>query len=869
MQNLHVRAENIDVRPKLKRTMPQQEQNEVQKYNIASSPVGENAKTQRLSGEELFVEQMHQLLSEREIFITEEDFSKSLEQKKKTPPVRPQTDKKHETQTQTRQERPRRLSRMQKILALGIVAIAAVLLYTLFQKGGYLHNIIAPPANHIETALQTPPPLPPEVNAPATGERQNQTKIAVAAPPDQLTAISAPLSLKVAQDFYRQKEYDKAIVVYYRLNQSLPEKDQLKKDFLKLKMALCTMKAGRLEDADRMLNQTAKSDSHIVQLMTNYHRISLEMQRKQYLIARKRAYRVIALLAAVDIETSLASELRSNCYFLIAEAMTRYVLSLSDEDSDLPGKLWSTSAEIDPFAGLDNDELQALLKSGDDYLTDALLTPQIRKITTEDGTIRWSALCNGAPIEELLARFASNADLDVSWIFSNTKSTANTRDIAHTRPVVLYLPVANSQQLIAAAAGQVGLLAQISDEKSIAVYQPDKFSSLTRHISLLCDETISLWQRFLLTFQSDKRIANAHFALGLLYARRGDIPEAIAEHKLVANKFSFSSLAPYALLHSSRFKSAPNVKDFVGAKQDLEQLVSQYPDSEVTTRAYVHLADYTAKAGLIEEAAKIYRKVYNLALSAKSQAVAALGAGKCFHQTGDYNAAAKWLALHIDLAESQKNQDVCTAYALLGKTYLALNDPRQASLALHRAIEGQLPREQYVQTVSDLINGYVRQGKFIQALDTLENVDFWQFSQAESVRVLLLKSRILRDMGLTDKAITVLGDQAEYISDKQLKAELIFEIANCYVTRGQLQAAHEELTQLLIVVRPGPLAYKIAIRLAEICSLLGLDEQVISVCTQLKEADVPEETRQKAAVILARAHKDRQDYDNAALALLK
>ena len=123
-------------------------------------------------------------------------------------------------------------------------------------------------------------------------------------------------------------------------------------------------------------------------------------------------------------------------------------------------------------------------------------------------------------------------------------------------------------------------------------------------------------------------------------------------------------------------------------------------------------------------------------------------------------------------------------------------------------------------------------------------------------------------MGLMAKAITVLDDQAEYISDPQLKAEILFEIANCYITQGQLQLAHEELTNLLLVVKPGPLAYRIAIRLAEICSMLGLDSQVISVCTQLMDSDVPEQTRKKATVILAMAHNGQQDYDSAALALL-
>jgi len=854
--------------------MPTEEPKDAHNESALGGPESDskNAKQEVTGDTDIFAGETHEELSEQEVFVGDEEFYQSIEQDMRSKNALPSPGKQQEKRTHSRLSTRLHLSALQIILVAGILTIGGLLLYTLLSPSD-----AGPDSNSTDTLKaadrKTPPPELSDANSALLAHKhpREQTPVVSAFGKPQ---PSDPASLKVARDLYLQKKYGQAYTVYNRLLQSLPDKaspfDE-QKDFLKLKMALCTLKTGRLEQADRALNETAKSASYIVKLMTNYHHVSLDMQRKQYLNARKRAYLVIALIAAVDIDTKLASKIRSNCYFLIAEAMTRNVLSLSDDDSDLPGKFWSADAEsveIDPFADLDNEQLEELLKSGSDYLTKALLTPQIRKITHEDGTILWSAVCNGAPIEELLARFAANAGLDVSWIFSSTQSPLQTREIAHTRPVVLYMPVASQQQLIAAAAGQVGLLAHIRDDNTIGVYQPDKFSSLDRHISLLCDETISLWQRFLLTFQSDKRIANAHFALGLLYAREGNTPEAIAEYKLVANRFSFSSLAPYALLHSSKLKTSPQVKDYVGAKQNLEQLVSQYPDSEITTQAYVYLAEYTAKAGMMKEAARTYRKVYNLALSPQSQCVAALGAGKCFFRINDYHSAAEWLTLHIGLAPNRKSEDVCTAYALLGKTYLALKDPQQACLAFQRALDGQLPREDYVETVASLITGYVRQGKFIQALDALEDVDFWQFSQTESVKILLLKSKILQDMGLVEKAITVLSDQAEYIPDPQLKAEILFDIANCYITQGQFQLAHEELTKLLLVVRPGPLAYKIAIRLAEICSMLGLNSQAISVCTQLMEADIPEQTRNKAATILAMAHNAQQDYDSAALALL-
>ena len=56
--------------------------------------------------------------------------------------------------------------------------------------------------------------------------------------------------------------------------------------------------------------------------------------------------------------------------------------------------------------------------------------------------------------------------------------------------------------------------------------------------------------------------------------------------------------------------------------------------------AYLHLADVTAKMGLMAEATRLYRKLYNLCLTPESESAAAIGAGKCFYQTKDYKSAA-------------------------------------------------------------------------------------------------------------------------------------------------------------------------------------------------------------------------------------
>jgi tetratricopeptide (TPR) repeat protein len=799
-------------------------------------------------------------IPEGQVFVADDDFYKSLEQTAESPTIADAPGKRLKVRI------PRlHLSTVQKILVAGIVLIVVLLLRTLLTSSSRSAAASSKSSadNPIPADQQQPPRhdatshlgLPPEEPGPAPQSPQ-------------------PTSLKVAQDFYAAGEYDNAYATYNQLYRGLPPDANSHRDLLRLKMALCRAKSGQLEEADRLLDEVAKSSSNALRLMANYHRISLEMQKKQYLNARTRAYRAMALIDVVDTDAQIKSSLRSNCHFLIAEALTKHVLSLSDLDADLTPELWGAPAEIDPFLGLDDQQLEALLNSGADYLNDALLRPQIRKIRRDDGSICWSVVANGAPIEELLARFAANANLDISWTLGGTQDpqaqgpVGGTADPAHNRPVILYMPAATPRQVVAAAAGQVGLVARIDQNDLITIIQPVDSSSFSQSISLLCSETISLWQRFLLSFDGDRRAANAHFALGLLHSRQGDIPEAIAEYKLTANRFPSSSLAPYALLNSSKLKNSPQVRDYAGAADDLKQVVEQYPDDRIVTRAYVHLAEYTEKAGTIGEAARLYRKVYHLGFSPESQCSAAFGAGKCYYQIGDYDSAVEWLANYIDLMREKKNPDVCSACFLLGKAYLALNEPQQACRAFQYALTGPLPRNEYVETISALTDAYVAQKQFLQALDVLENVDSYQFSQAELVRILLLKSRILREMGLVDNAVTLLSSRIEYASDPRLKAEISFELTNCYIARNQLDIAHKKLTEILLTVPPGPLAYEVSLKLAQTCLMLSQDSQAISVCSQLLDSAAPEQIKNEAAQMLATAYSRQKNYDKAALALL-
>jgi len=173
-----------------------------------------------------------------------------------------------------------------------------------------------------------------------------------------------------------------------------------------------------------------------------------------------------------------------------------------------------------------------------------------------------------------------------------------------------------------------------------------------------------------------------------------------------------------------------------------------------------------------------------------------------------------------------------------------------------------------VETVSALVETQIQLEHFVEALALLESIHTWQFSKKESIEILLLKSKVLRFMGLPDEAIVALGDVAEYLPDSQLKTRVSFELANCYVAKGDLKFAHKMLTEILIRAVPGPLAREVALELAEVCLKLGQNSQTVSVCLQLLDSAVSARIKQKALKVLAAAYNRQKKYDYAALALL-
>ena len=806
-------------------------------------------------------------VSEHDVFAGNEDFHKSLADNTKAATAKPSYKSYEQRKITALPDRQKRFSNTQKALVLGIIAITVILLYTsLISPSKHITGITPKPTHKItptaQQMLSTKPPI----------KDLTQTTL-------QQVEKTQPLSLKAAQDLYLTNDYSNAYTIYNTLRQSLPQQHEqdTMRDFLQLKMALCMQKAAQdlqlpqaqpyNQQAQQLFRLAAKSPSLIVSALANYHQSLLQLQTKQYLMAQTKLYQALALIDAVDFDRNWALSFRKDCHFLIAESLTKYVLSLSDADKDLPDALWNYPGTLpDPFINLTESQLRQLLNDGSQQLKKAVLAPQIQKINDQTSQPNWSVICNTASIEELLARFAANAGLNIKWNFDAPPDSDEIKNALRKKPVTLYLPNATSQQVTTIAAGCAGLLAQLDQNKTINIFNPQKYSSLTQHIPFLTDQAVSLWQRFILTFHSDERVPNAHFALGLLQDRKDHLTDAIAEYKLVANRFQNTPLAPFALLLSSKLKTRLN--DHSGARQDLMQLTELYPDTEISGQAYLQLADATMKTGRFNGATRIYTKVYHLAFSTQSQLKAALAAAKCYYQENNYESAEKWLTRYINLNKDQKDNNLSTAYFLLGKTNLALGKKQQAYGAFNYALKGRLNKDDYIQTLSTLVKTCIEQENLLQALSLIQMPHPWQFSKKESIDFLILKSNILRAIGLADKAILELSDREQYLTNNQLKAKVALELANCYIDNENLDLASKKLTEILVLVEPGPTAHEATCKLADVYLRLGKINQTIDICSQLLNWKPSEQIKQKTITLLATAYKQQKNYDKATETLL-
>ena len=753
----------------------------------------------------------------------------------------------------------RKTAKLQKMLVVAIAVVAAMLVYPLLKSKSITPRLSpeaagpAEPILEIETAVSTQP-------------TSSETPWLQAEPSPEIQQVRA-LSVNIAEKLYKQKQYAAALNTYKQLLQNTTDpQQQALHDFIKLRIALCSSKTASVDQTKPLFRLLTQSRCPLVALLANYQLSLIELQQRQFLNARTKAYQALCLVSAADFNRDFAQSLLANCHFIVAQSLTSKVLALSNADQDLPSSMWPSRYLLsDPFTDLAQAALLSILNTGFEKIDKAAFRPQIRAFQQPGDLLRWSAICLRAPIEEVLARFTADIDLHLQWAPAAPDDTTEQTNSARQRPVTLYMADTTSQQAIAAAAGAAGLMIRLED-KDLTVFDPANYTSLDQQIALLSRQALASWQRFVLTFYNDKRIGTAHFALALLNTQRNEIPQAIAEYKLVASRFSKSAVAPAALLKSSKLKA--DLHDYLGAREDLKQLIEQYPDCELADDACLYLADATQKASLWTQAAKAYGKVYNLGFSSASRTAAALGAGKCRFYEKNHQEAVKWLNRYLELADDYTCNDAFVAYSLLGQAHLALGNLQHAREALQNALNAKYTRDQYAQTVCALARANIEQDNFIEALEALDGANTQQLSLPELMKILLLKSVVFRKMGLVNKAVMVLSDRAEYIDDPQLKTEAFLELARCYAADGRLEDAADTLTEILLFAQQQDVVQTVALELAGVYFQLGRNSEVISICRRILHSEPSEQLKQQTFELMAKAHNSQNNYEHAALALL-
>ncbi len=807
------------------------------------------------SDQELFAATVSEDLTDEDVFATELPFLKQVVR----PVERPSVSESAEEIGSFREPFARpRFSRAQILLAATILAVAAVMLYP-FLARSIGRRVASPP--------DSPPTQPKGVDAeprahipPYTpGGPTEAAELMQQAPVPALSAVS----LSVAEGLYAEKDYEQAYAAYQQLAAGLAEQpaETMMRDFLTLKMALCLSRKAELESAGLLLRQISSSASPFVRALAYYHRSQIEFEKKQFLSARMAAYQAYALVQSTGLPQDHLEALRRDCGFITAQALTRQVLTLRDIDKDCPAELWTAgSLTNDPVQGIKEKQIRQCLDAGRARLESAMLGPEVQDSDDGKGGRLFTVVCNGAPMEELLARFAANAGLDVR------------RDLGadsvgvRKRAVVLYASDAPMDDIAALVAGCSGLLVQADERGLLTLTDPAEYTSLSEHIATLTEECIRLWRRFSLKHHADDRMANVHFALGLMQTQAGRPDEAIAEYKMVANRFPRNGLAPYALLNSSRVRT--NLMDYPGAQKDLQQLVEQYPDTSFADRACLYLADATLKTGMAAEAVRLYTKVYNVAVSADTQQAAALGAGTGLYNQKEYADAVKWLTRYVNLVKDMRSRNLPGACLMLGKANMELGRADEAKKVLRLALRGMSSKEQYVETLLTLVRAHMAAEEFLEALDILDISEAQQFSQEHALEVVLLKARVLCRIGLADTSAGLIRHRVQYLVDPELKARANLELARSLKAQGRTDDAAQCLSDILIYAAPGPTAQTVQQELAAACFELGRDEQTVGMCLELLQSDPSDDLKQQTLRLLAHAYARRRDYERAAQALI-
>lgn len=620
-------------------------------------------------------------------------------------------------------------------------------------------------------------------------------------------------------------------------------------EYFKLRLAQSLMKVGRAEEARPLLDYLEVCHSPILRAMTSLLRARESLLAKRYLPARTQAYRAIAALEAMERKLPLESD----CMFLIARSLTELYRTYRTTEQPI---VWPELSEPNPFYDLTRKQLRDLLNDGRQQVRPRTLGAKLSILPDPMNPSRWSVTCQDATVQEVLTQFAAQAGLDVQW---HTPNPAALR-----RPMDFAFRSVSSQMFSETVAGMSGLMGRFTLD-SILVYDPQAENSAQALAKLVRKEAVSSWRLFFLRFAQDGRVPTGHFALATLLAWSGENVAAVNEYSLLASRFDRSDEAPRALLCSARLKV--NMMNYVGARQDLQDLLDLYPTYGQAAEVWLLLGNVNENAGKLDEALDTYRNLYHRNLSSKATKAAALACGRCYYRQKQYEQATKWFARFVATRPQPSSPDYVEAYFLLARSAAQDDKLDIAVQAFQRGLVGNPDRRIRIPALMDLTGLLIRQEQFVKALGIIEKLNAEDLWPAAACRRTELHAEILRSIGLADKARGVIRKaMGELVLPEQQQA-LRLELARCHWAAKDYPEARKVLAELLPSLQAGVLADKASLLLAEVCMAQNEPQQVITLLRPLCGKETPEDLRSKAKSLLGEAYLSLKQYDKAALAL--
>jgi tetratricopeptide (TPR) repeat protein len=738
------------------------------------------------------------------------------------------------------------------VMILNVLVIAGLLVYFLKIRPV---SVLAVPATVEPTTL--PSAAVPAAAEPSTPSKAVTEGSRIAVTRHTAEALGEAISLQTARQLAKQGEFYKAAYVYdqLRLNINGSElKSQCLRDWLSLQMALCLQKTKEQGPMGECFTQALTSRSMVVRAMANYSLAVIQMNNRQYLESRSRAFGAISLLKI--FEKSMPDRMEADCYFLAAESLTRYLFQMSNQGMDLPASRWSDTMTFYELPVLNQEQLSELLLTGLDQMEQAAIMPTVAYHPDRHVGSQWSVTCLDASLEQLLWQYASETKLAISW--DNEQSEVRRKNST------VYMPFSDRRQIAEAITGSAGLVWRYDGEGGI-LYDPSHYRSFADIQNILTQEAISVWQRFLLQYRTDQRAANAHYCLGRLFGMMQEFPTSLGEYKLVSTQFYSDDLAPHAMLEASKIKAG--LLDYEGSRGDLSELLIRYPNCKVVDTATLFLAEATLKSGLYEEACELFDRVWRMNIGEQDRCIALYGLGRCAYEMKNYQEAVNRLSQALKMTTDQMDSRIGAAFFLLGKSYIELGQYAQASGALKMALGKALDNREYMQIVVDLVEAECRQENYMQALTILESIPENRLNQEDMCRVMSSKARIYRDIDLPDTAISLLRRRIEFIAEAPLRAMLTVELAQCYMVNGDLSIAKKEMNDALYDLPAGQPRQQCCYLLAQTCYKLGQLPQAESHCVQAIQSRIEDE-KLRAGVfgLLGQIYNEQKLYDKAAMA---